>query len=307
MKIIFFGTSNVALPVLEVLVKQHQVLTVVSTPDSMSGRRQNLSESPVSALAKDLGINLLKPEKVKNNQDFLQTLKNLDAELFVVVSYGKILPLEIINLPKYKTINIHFAVLPKYRGPSPIQAALFNGDEQTGTTIFILNEKVDDGPLLSQEIVNIDSWDNFFTLSDRLAKKSAALINGVINDYITGKITPLPQNEAAASYTKIITKDDGRISWNKSSQQIYNQFRAFFIWPGIWTTWNGKKIKILDCTPIDSEQITSNPGTVFGSGIVACGQNTFLQIKTLQLEGKNETDIASFLNGYPTFVGSLLP
>src|SRR3989338_2814962 len=142
MKIIFFGTANVALPILEVLNKNHQVLTVVTTPDVKVGRKQELEESPVSALANDLKLPVLKPESVKANPEFLSQLSNLKAE---------ILPIEIISLPKHKAINVHFSLLPKYRGPSPIQFALLNGDQQTGTSIFVLDADVDDGPLLKQE------------------------------------------------------------------------------------------------------------------------------------------------------------
>jgi methionyl-tRNA formyltransferase len=218
----------------------------------------------------------------------------------------------IISMPKFKTINVHFSVLPKYRGPSPIQFALLNGDQQTGTSIFLLDEKVDNGPLIAQEIANIDPSDNYFTLSDKLARLSAGVVNSVIADYANGKITPLPQDEALATFTKIITKADGKIDWSKSAREIYNQFRAFFLWPGIWTTWNGKKLKIMDCLVNMDLQIQHGTtdgygcGVVLADGAIACGRNTFLQIKTLQMEGKNETDLKNFLNGYPSFVGSNL-
>jgi methionyl-tRNA formyltransferase len=313
MKIVFFGTANVALPILEVLKKQHEIVAVVTKPDAEAGRAQDLQESPVSALAKDLKLLTFKPEKVKDNQQFIEDLKKLGADVFVVVAYGKILPSEVINLPQYKTVNVHFSALPKYRGPSPIQAALLNGDEHTGTSIFVLDENVDAGPLLAQEIVGIDPSDNYFTLSDKLAKKSAAMIIPTLEGYVSGKITPLPQDEAKASFTKIITKAEGKIDWQKSASEIYNQFRAFFIWPGIWTIWNGKIVKITDCLPdpdlrMGQSGSTDNYGcgTVLAGGVVACGSNTFLQIKQLQLEGKLEVAIADFLNGYRDFVGSKL-
>lgn len=310
MKIIFFGTANVALPILEALKKQHEILAVITTPDAAAGRSQELQESPVSALAKDLKLEILKPETVKNNPEFLAQLQSLGADIFVVVAYGKILPESVINLPKFKTLNVHFSVLPKYRGPSPIQFALLNGDEQTGTSFFLLDKLVDDGPLLAQEIANIDPGDNFFTLSDKLARLSAGLINQVIEDYTGGKITPLPQDEGRASFTKIIIKQDGKINWEKSAQDIYNQFRAFFLWPGIWTTWNGKIVKITDCvtTNLQMEPTTNDykSGVVLAGGVVACGGGTFLKIKQLQMEGKSEVAIGDFLNGYSGFVGSKL-
>jgi methionyl-tRNA formyltransferase len=310
MKIIFFGTANVALPILEVLNKQHQVLAVVTPPDVKVGRKQELQDSPVSALAKDLKITTFKPEKVKGDDEFLSQLSALGADIFVVVAYGKILPLEIINLPQYKTINVHFSVLPKYRGPSPIQHTLLNGDAQTGTSIFILDEGIDNGLLLSQKIAGVDPDDNYFTLSDKLAKLSASIINQVIEDYASGKITPLPQDEERVTHTKIIAKEDGRIDWQKPAQEIYDQFRAFYIWPGIWTTWNGKTVKITDCIPYPDLRIESgsadNCGTVQQDGSVVCGGGTVLKIKQLQLEGKTETDINSFINGYRDFAGSKL-
>lgn len=310
MRIIFFGTANVALPILEVLKKQHEILAVVTTPDVRVGRRQELQESPVSALAKDLNLLTYKPETVKNNAQFLEDLKKINADIFVVVAYGKILPLEVINLPKFKTINVHFSILPKYRGPSPIQFALLNGDGQTGTSIFVLDERVDDGPLLTQEITAIDPDDNFFTLSDKLAKLSASIIDQTLKDYAGGKIVPLPQDEARASTTKIISKADGKVNWEKTAQEIYNQFRAFYIWPGIWTTWNGNVLKITDCRTAELETASTTEnygmGTVLEGGVVVCGQGTFLKIKSLQLAGKNEMDISAFLNGNQSFIGSKL-
>jgi len=306
-KIVFFGTANVALPILEALKKQHEIIGVVTTPDVKVGRKQILQESPVSALAVDLKLPIYKPETVKNNAEFLETLKSLGADIYVVVAYGKILPLEIINLPPHKTINVHFSLLPKYRGPSPIQAALINGDSHTGTSIFVLDEEVDTGPLIAQEIAAVEPDDNFFTLSDKLAKLSAKIINSVVADYASGKITPLPQVDTGISHTNIISKNDGQVDWNKTANEIYNQFRAFYLWPGIWTMWNGKKVKITACYPASDWPVGQSPvGTVLEQGVVVCGRNTALQISHLQLEGKNESPILEFLNGYQDFVGSKL-
>ncbi len=307
-KIVFFGTANVALPILEELKKQHDIVAVVTTPDATVGRKQELTESPVSALAKDLKLTLLKPEKVKGNQEFLNQLQSFGADIFVVVAYGKILPLDIINMPRFKTINVHFSILPKYRGSSPIQYALLNGDTQTGTSIFILDEKVDTGSVLAQERTNIESWDSFFTLSDKLSKVSAKLINPTLERYVKGEITPLPQNEAEATYTNTISKQDGKIEWEKTAVEIYNKFRAFFPWPGIWTSWNGQNLKITDCVPVvmETEPLSVLPGTVLENGIVACGNNTYLKINQLQLAGKNEVLMVDFLNGYQAFIGSQL-
>lgn len=307
MKIVFFGTANVALPILEALKKEHEILAVVTTPDQKAGRNQEFQESPVSALAVDLKLPLLKPENVKGNPDFFSQLKNLAANIFVVVAYGKIFPNEIINLPQFKAINVHFSVLPKYRGPAPMQFALLNGDEYTGTSIFVLDEEPDHGPMLAQQVVKIEPDDNYLTLSDRLAHTSAKMINAVIADYTSRKITPLPQDESAATHTTHISKADGKIDWNKSATQIYNQFRAFYPWPGIWTTWKGTALKVTECAPTSFPVApNSAPGAVLGQGVVVCGNQTTLQISRLQLAGKSETGILDFLNGYSDFVGSKL-
>jgi len=311
MKIVFFGSANVALPILEELVTRHEVLAVVTNPDAPAGRRGTEQETPVSALAKDLNLKTFKPKKIKGNIEFFEDLQNLSADIFVVVAFGSILPKEIIKLPKLKTVNVHFSLLPKYRGPSPIQSALLHGDKQTGTSIFLLDEHVDSGPLLAQKIINIVEDDNFFTLSDKLAKISAHLLLDTLGKYQTGKVTPLPQDEAGATYTKIITKEDGKINWQNSAFEIYNQFRAFYIWPGIWTFWKHKNLKILDCVPSelqmsDMQTGKNSPGQVLETGKVICGNGTILKIRSLKLEGKKETDIASFLNGHKDFVQSKL-
>lgn len=307
MKIVFFGTSNVALPVLEALNHKHEILAVVTKPDVKVGRKQLLEESPVSVLANEMKLKTLKPEKIKGNTDIFEMLKNLNADIFVVVSFGKILPLDIINLPPLKTINVHFSLLPKYRGPSPIQYALLNGEKETGTTIFILDEEVDHGDILAQEKCEIDNDDNFFSLSQKMAFKSASLLLPTLEKYHKAEITPQPQEHALASFTKIIEKNDGKIDWNKTATEIYNQFRAFYPWPGVWTIWQGKKLKVLECAETNAQNsVNLPPGTVLEGGKVVCGQNTVLQLKKLKIEGKNETDITSFSNGYQNFFGAKL-
>lgn len=305
MKIVLFGTSNVALPVLELLREHHDVVTVVTSPDSSTGRKRVLTPSPVALLAEELRIPLLKPERVKNNLELVGQLQKLDADIFIVVSYGKILPQEIIDMPQLKTLNIHFSRLPEYRGAAPIQFALLNGDRQTATTIFVLDEQLDHGPIITQATAVIEPDDNFLTLSQRLARQSAELLIDALPDYENGRITPREQDHDQATHTKIITKQDGRIDWNCPAQAIYNQFRAFYPWPGIWTMWEGKIIKVLDCLPAENVLVNA-PGTVHPDGIVACGNGTALQIKTLQIEGKQPASIYDFINGYNNFSGSFL-
>lgn len=303
MKIIYFGTSEIGVPILEALLQRHEVAAVVTAPDKAVGRKQIITPSPISNLAERHQVTVYKPEKVKNNPDFLLQLKQHAADLYVVVSYGKILPLELLDQPPLKTINVHFSLLPKYRGPAPVQFALLNGETKTGTSIFILDELVDHGPLLANAELDIAPNDTNITLQSKLAQLSADLLIETLPKYEHSEITPVVQNHEQATSTKIITKEDGQINWQDTSQQIYNRFRAFQPWPGIYTTWQGKLLKILACEPMTDTQL--HPGQV-ENDLVGCGNNTALRLLRVQLEGKNPTEISAFLNGYPNFTNSSL-
>ncbi len=293
MKIVFFGTSDVGIPVLEALLKEHQVLAVVTSPDAPVGRKQIITPSVIATFAEENDLQIFKPEKVKNNPEFVAELENLGADIFVVVSYGKIMPIELLNIPPLKTVNIHFSMLPKYRGASPIQHALLNGDTETGTTIFVLDELVDHGPIIAQETLAIQPDETFETLAPKLSAISTNLLLQSLPKYQAGEIIPQEQNHESATKAPLINKELGRIDWQKPAQQIYNQFRALKTWPGIWTTWHEQNIKILACHPTAEPE----PGAI----TVHCGNNSLLAITQLQLEGKKPTSSKDFLNGYKDF------
>lgn len=304
MKAIFFGTSEIGVPILEALLKEHEVAAVVTSPDKAVGRKQILTPSPIANLAHSHNLTILKPERVKNNSEFLQTLREFNADIFIIVSYGKILPAELLEIPRLKTINVHFSLLPKYRGPAPVQFALLNGEITTGTTIFILDELVDHGPVLATTELPIAANDTNLTLQAKLAELSAGLLLQTLPQYAARQITPTVQNHESATTTQIIAKEDGRIDWNEPAIQIYNRWRAFQPWPGIFTTWQGKTLKILECEPADV-QLSLPPGQT-QQDLIACVGNTALKLLQVQLEGKNPVAIKDFLNGYPTFSQSQL-
>lgn len=305
MKIIFFGTDNFALQVLNFLAKHHEIIAVVTAPDGKVGRKQTLQESPVAVLARDLSLKILKPDFLKNDLVLEEILRALSADLFAVVVYGKIIPQNILSIPLKGVMNVHPSLLPLYRGPSPIRTPLLNGDVKTGVSIMLIDEEVDHGPILAQEELPLEPDDNNISVTEKLAQIAAPLLHRAIDGYEKGTLQAKEQDHARATYTKIITKADGKIDWNKSAADIYNMFRAFYDWPQIWTEWQGLMLKIIDCVPAAVSTDTS-PGTVLEGGNVACGSGTVLQINQLQLQGKNETDIKSFLNGYRKFVGSKL-
>lgn len=290
MKIVFFGTSDIGLPILEDLIANHQVLAVVTSPDKPVGRKQELTPTPIAELAKQHKIQILKPKKVRDNPDFLSELAEIvDSryiDIFIVVSYGKILPAELLELPPLKTINVHFSVLPKYRGAAPVQFALLKGETTTGTSIFILDAEVDHGPILATKNIAIDDDDTNTTLQTKLAELSSTLLLETLPKYADGTLTPVQQDHSQATFTKLISKEDGLVDWSKPAQEIYNQFRAYQPWPGIYTTWQDKKLKIIDCKLSEDK--------------------TTLELITVQLEGKNPTSMKDFLNGYPDFEMSQL-
>ncbi|HMR55536.1 MAG TPA: methionyl-tRNA formyltransferase [Candidatus Doudnabacteria bacterium] len=304
MKIIFFGTSEIGLPILQKLIDEHEVLSVVTSPDKPVGRKQILTPSPIAKLAEECKLPVHKPNKVKDNSEFIETLKSFGANIFIVVSYGKILPLELLSIPPLKTINVHFSLLPKYRGPAPVQFALLNGETKTGSTIFVLDELVDHGPILATAEISIEPSDTNPTLQAKLAKLSADLLIETLPKYEAGQITPIEQDHEQATATKIISKDDGRINWEDSALEIYNRWRAFQPWPGITTEWNHKLLKIVECRLAD-EQLKL-PCGMTQDDLVACGNDSALKLIYIQLEGKKTVDIKDFLNGYPEFSNSSL-
>ena len=291
MRIVFFGTSEIGVPILESLHENHEVVLVVSTPDKPVGRKQVITPSSISNTATRLNLPLMTPQKVKTNTELWEDLVKYNADIFIVVSYGKIMPVELINIPHLKTINVHFSLLPEYRGPAPVQFALLDGKTKTGTTIFVLDELVDHGPVIASKEIDIAPDDTNITLQGKLAKLSAELLIEILPKYESGEILPQEQNHELATGSKIISKEDGKIDWSQDAQSIYNKFRAFQPWPGIYTTWEDKIFKIINCRPVNEV----SPHTI------ECGNNTYLELLEIQLEGKKPVTMKDFLNGYPKF------
>lgn len=295
--IILFGTSNFAATILKQLLNTKHLIsnTIITQPDKPVGRKKILTPSPVKKIAQQHNLNILQPEKLDIN--FYNTLKSLDAELFIVVAYGKIIPENIIELPFYKTINIHPSLLPAYRGPSPIQSALLNDESQTGTSIMLIDKKMDHGNILAQLKFPISKNDIYPTLAKKIAEQSANLLIKTIPEYINKKIKPQPQNHSQATFSKIITKKDGLITADKTAREIYNMYRAYTPWPGIY---NQLTIKFLDIktTELKHNQQPLNLFTENNNLYLACANHTTLQINQLQLPGKKPLDAKSYINGY---------
>ena len=269
MKIIYLGTPEFSAVILEALINSdHEIAAVITNPDAPIGRKQILTPSPVKIIAEKNKIPIIKLEEIQK-----------DADLAIVAAYGKIIPKNILNIPRYGTINVHPSLLPKYRGASPIQNTILNGDKKTGVTIMKLDEEMDHGPILAQAELPIAGNDTYESLSQKLTILGEKLLIKTIPDYVSGKIKPVEQKHAEATYTKIIKKEDGKIDWSKSATEIERIIRAFYPWPAAWAIWEGKVLKILEAE--------------------VRGDN--LEIKKLQLEGGKILSIKEFLNGHKDF------
>ena len=236
-------------------------------------------------------------------------LQELTPDLLIVAAYGKILPKNILEIPKYGAINIHPSLLPKYRGPSPIHYAILEGDMITGTTIILMDEKMDHGPIISQAKIKIAENDTTETLSNKLAYHGARLLEETIDPYIKGSLKPEAQNHSAASYTRMINREDGRVDWQNSAQFIERQLRAFTPWPGIFTFWDKKRFKITSLSVLnEDENHNHQEGEVLPYNnvfAIQTGRGKIIPEK-VQLEGKKEQPATDFLNGNPNIIESVL-
>jgi methionyl-tRNA formyltransferase len=299
-KVVFMGTPEFAVPALRSLAKKSafEVVAVVTQPDKRAGRKGELRSPAVKGAAQDLGLPLLQPERIKT-KEFVSALRALEPDVIVVAAYGKILPKSILEIPAHGAVNVHGSLLPKYRGASPITQAIIDREKETGATIMVMSEEMDEGPVLGfSEAVTIGPKDTTESLLHKVAEVGARALVEILPQYLGGKIKPKAQDHKKASYVKLITKIDGKIDWTEDENIIERKVRAYQPWPEAYTTWNGKMIKILDAQVIDVENI---------KGLVAkINKKLFigkLQINLLQLEGKKPFSGEAFLAGHPQIIG----
>lgn len=298
MKIVFMGTPDFAIPSLRaVFNSKHQLLAVVTAPDKERGRGQKVTFTPVKQFAVEYNIPVYQPEKLKNNFTFIEQMKSLEPDLFVVVAF-RILPKEIFEIPKYGSFNLHASLLPKYRGAAPIQWALINGETETGLTTFKLAEKVDTGNIYLQIKVPIFPEDNFGTLHDRLSELGADVVMRTIGMIESGDYKLLAQDDALASPAPKITKEICKIDWNKSADEIHNLVRGLSPYPAAFFIYKDKVIKIyktevvtgMKLQPFEFHQTKKEL-------IVGCGKNA-IRILEVQQEGRKRMSAEEFLRGF---------
>jgi len=312
MRIIFIGTGEIGLPTLHALTKspEHHVLAVVTQPDRPVGRQLKLSSSPIKEAAFKLHLKIYQPEKIGNAASVAQ-LKYLKPDLIVVAAYGQILTQEILNLPKYGCLNIHASLLPKYRGASPIHAAIAAGEKQSGVTIMWMDAGLDTGDILSQETVTLRRHETAKTLHDRLAKIGADALLKCLPLVETGHAPSLKQDKTKATLTKKLSKENGHIDWDRTQMEIDAHIRAMTDWPSAYS-WipqenDHKMLKIF--TTIISRRSKGKPGEILRvdkHGVLVAAKVGGLLLREVQLEGKKRMHAAEFARGFNLPVGLVL-
>lgn len=303
MRIVFFGTSEFAVPALEALHGAGFDLTVITMPDKPFGRKKILTPPSIKVAANKLELPVLQPPKLKDDT-FFEEFKLLEPDFCVVAAYGKIIADRYISTPKRGFLNIHPSLLPKYRGPTPIQAALLNGDSETGITIMQIDAEMDHGPIFLQKKFSIEPDETFPHLHDRLADEGAKLLLDVIQNF--NNYSAQEQDNSQATFVSIPTREEARINWTGPAKEIHNQIRALNPEPGTWTIWNDK---VLNIKSAKLSSATSNgPGVICKEdGHIIVGTTTNgIELLTIQLEGKKETSALEFSQGHPDFVDSHL-
>jgi len=304
-KVLFMGSPKFAIPILEGLLAHYQVVGVVTQPDRPAGRGLRLKPPPVKELALAHGIPVFQPESLKG-EEAIAWIRAREPDVIVVAAFGQILPPAVLQIPPYGCLNVHASLLPRYRGAAPIQAAILNGDSETGITIILMDEGLDTGPILARKVIPISPEDTAGTLEEKLSHLGAELLLETLPAWVEGKIKPLPQ-EGEPSYTKPVKKEEGLLDWGLPAEVLARKVRAFNPWPGAFTFWKGKLLKIWKATSV---ALTSEetPGKVFrdSEGIkVACGSGALL-LEEIQLEGKSRMGPEEFARGQRDFVGSIL-
>jgi len=300
-KIIFMGTPEFAVPTLNMLIEKHEhVAAVVTRPDRPVGRGRQIKAPPVKECALANGIPVLQPERVKDPA-FLETFRQLRPDLAVVAAYGQLFSQALLDIPAFGFINVHSSLLPFYRGPAPINWAIINGDAETGVTIMRVSLGMDMGDILLQEKTAISPDDTAQTLHDRLAELGARLTVRTIYQLRDGSWNPVPQDHTRATIAPLLKKEDGRIDWRRDAAALFNQIRGMTPWPGCFTFFEGRLLKVHRAEPSPGVS-TESPGTIVAAGscgiAVATGKQQVLILRDVQLEGKKRLAAEEFLKGH---------
>ncbi len=309
MKVVFFGTPTFATPFLQALIDDPdtKVVAVVSQPDKPKGRKQLLQATPTKVVAQEHSIPVLQFPTLKS-PDAEKTLKEQDADVFVVVAYGKMVPKTIIDIPTFHIVNVHPSLLPRHRGPSPMQWSISEGDRDSGVSVMLIDEGMDTGPLLAQESFTLSDKDTYESLERRVHDTAPQLLVTTLKQYLNGDISPTPQSADGVTITRLLNRDDGHIDWSLSATNIDRLVRAYQPWPGTWSMLQkDQRIKILSSSPAPACSNVA-PGTLhaYDESLHVTTKDGCLHVSEMQVEGKQKTSGKEFLLGYPDALGNIL-
>lgn len=309
MRIVFFGTGKFGIPTLKALVSsKYGVAAAVTRPDVRQGRGWNVTPTPVKDIVEKTvpGLTVLQPEKLSDN-GVVENLKSLNADIFVVVDYGRILTKEVLAIPSKCCINLHPSLLPLYRGAAPVNRAIINGDKVTGNTVIRMNERMDAGDIMIQDQMELGEYDTAETVETKLSARGASLVLKAVDMLADGRADFIPQDETKATYAPKLEKSEGKVDWNTSAQKIALKVRGMEPWPGAYTYMGGKVLKILQAAVCEVPDGDLRPGEAVVSGsklIVVAGEGA-LRIGRLQLEGKKAMTSDEFLLGHRDIAGKI--
>lgn len=298
-KIVFMGTPDFSVPVLQSLLNaEYEVIAVVTQPDRPVGRKRVMTPPPVKAEAMKQGIPVYQPEKIRNQED-LDEILALNPDLIVTAAFGQILPNELLEAPKHGCINVHASLLPELRGGAPIHYSIIQGKKKTGVTIMYMVEKLDAGDMISQVEVEIEDKDHVGTLHDKLSAAGSKLLIDTLPDLLSGKLTPKKQDDSKATFARNIKREQEKIDWTKSGEEIYNHIRGMHPWPVAYTTMDGTVMKIWWGEKVNSP--ASTPGKIIAlhkdGFVVSTGNGTAIKITDMQPSGKKRMSAVDYLRG----------
>lgn len=304
---IFIGTDKIGMPLLQTLVKDDRfdVKLTVTQIDKPAGRKMKLTPPPIKVKSEELKVKSYQPDSI-NSPDSLETIRKIKPDMIVLMAYGQILSKELLDIPEFGCVNVHASILPKHRGASPVQQSLLHLDAVTGISVMKMAPQMDAGPVYATSKIPIEEWDDAITLSDKLAELTAQRTPEILDEIVNADLKAEPQDHSSATYCQKIHKNDGHIDWSESAQKISAKIRAFAGWPGTFSFWDKKRVKILSAKPSD-KPLSDLPGTVFSDNgvFVACKEGA-LELDQIQMEGKNPQNVTEFIKGYSDFTGSKL-
>lgn len=308
-RIVFMGTPEFGVPVLQALVRHHRAVAVLTQPDRVSGRgRRRVAVPPVKAVALEHGLRILQPMQLRRDKAVKDQLRAAEADLFVIAAYGQILRPDVLRMPRYGCIGLHASLLPRLRGAAPVAAAILNGDREIGISLMLTDRGMDTGPVIAQRALSMAPDDTTETLSAKLSRLGAELLIATIPDWISGKLQAQPQDDDRATYAPQIAKSQGAIDWHRTATEIDRQIRAFTPWPGAYCDCQSRTLKILKARPLPEWRGPGEPGSVVeaeGRIGVVTGEG-LLMLDQVQLAGKRAMDVGQFARGSRDFVDSVL-